>query len=196
VALGRPVNSTRGRFFAYEAHMSNGPAKSLNNKSMKLYIAAWLLSSPSGSNKESYAPVLLSFSAPDYGIMFRCRVVCRPSEGMATAAVTGLRFLEVSLRDANFEEVVLCVDSPSYYFQITGQAAGAGQVGAKAEMLQKYRKKFKLDFKLVERVNNPARHHCLGLPTTPSDVKSPLTYNPLKWPQKGKMMSLQNGIEL
>ncbi len=196
----------RGRGFACRSCMSKKPVKSTKNKlangktinlkSVNLYIAAWRLSSDLKMKDGSPAPVLLSFSAPDYGIMFRCRVVCLPSEGMATAAVTGLRFLEVSLKEARFEDVVLCVDSPTYYFQITGQSQENRKSGAKGEMLQKYRKKFKLDFKLIDRVNNPARHNCLGLPRTPTDVQPPLVYNPLKWPQKGKMMPLQYGIEL
>ncbi len=161
--------------------------------------------SPSSTPKiaaKSGAPILLSFAAPDYGIMFRCRVVCPPSESVATAAVTGLRFLEMSLNKANIERVTLCMDSPTYYFQVTGQtavtasSAVAGASGARAEMLQKYREKYKLEFELIERVNNPARHNCHGFPTTPADVDAPLVYNPVKWPQKGKMMSLQNGIKL
>ncbi len=187
--------------------------------SVTLYVAAWPVEKSVGPiydsqlaknqktlSKTSKAPsavkgeaikreaMLLSFSAPDYGIMFRCRVVCPADDGVATAAVTGLRFLEVTLQEISFEKVTLCIDSPAYYFQATGQTADT--TGAREKMLKRYHEKYKLDFKLIDRVNNPARYNCHGLPTTPEDIKPPLVYNPLKWPQNGKMMSLQNGIKL
>jgi len=168
---------------------------------LTLYVAAWPAedSAPTeepGKTSKKARPTLLSFAAPDYGIMFRCRVVCASTDAVAAAALTGLRFLEVSLKKASIERVTLISDSPTYYFQATGQAKVARRSKDKREMMQAYREKYRLEFRLVEPSQNPARHNCYGMPKTPSDVESPLIYNPLKWPQKGKMMPLQNGIEL
>ncbi len=181
---------------------SKSPEKRIGpSGDLTLYVAAWPAENnapirESRKDSKKARPTLLSFAAPDYGIMFRCRVVCAPADAVSAAALTGLRFLEVSLKKANIERVTLVCDSPTYYFQATGQAKVARRSKDKREMMQVYRKKYRLEFRLVEPSQNPARHNCHGMAKTPSDVESPLTYNPLKWPQKGKMMPLQNGIEL
>ncbi len=197
--------------------------KSMARKSshkLKIYIATELVKSVAGDPqiakdaRGKRVAGLISFAIPDYSIIFRCRIICPKRALTATAAVTALRFLETTLSGLKVDAVEILTDSPEFYFEADGKlsrasgASGASEASGvsnssnatgksnRQKILKEYRKKYKLTFGIVEKVNNPARTNSADVSCAPSDITPPLVFNASDWSSLGKVLPLQGGIEM
>lgn len=164
---------------------------------VKLFIAADPLKTvlePTDFHEK--IPAIISFSIPDYGVMFRCRVNAQFFRLTSLAAATALRFVEKSLKEAQAEEIILLTDSPGFYFAVTPQELDGVEHTSRPDILGEYRKSFKLTPSLIERSANSARFNCEALPKSPTDVIPPLALDENIWKSAGKMMPLQDGIDM
>lgn len=161
---------------------------------LKIYLASRITQSRSPNGKrERRVSALLSFCIPDLAVLFRCRVVTAFREMTYTAAVTALRFVEKSLSaDSRPARITLITDDPAFYFAATeerGQSTGG-------DLLSQYRRRFKVDIQLVSRAENQARRASVALPEAPRDATPKLKLKKDISPKSGKMMPLQDGIDL
>ncbi|HSH00834.1 MAG TPA: hypothetical protein VLB27_12315 [candidate division Zixibacteria bacterium] len=161
--------------------------------SLKIYLASRITRSRSAkADSERRVSALLSFCIPDLAVMFRCRVVTSYRELTYTAAVTALRFVEKSMSaDSRPERMTLLTDDPAFYFatEERGQPNGG-------DLLSQYRRRFSVEIQLVSRAENQARRASVSLPEAPLDVSPKLKLKKDISPKSGKMMPLQDGIDL
>lgn len=178
---------------------------------LKIYIAAELVKSVAGDPqiardaKGKRVAGLISFAIPDYSIIFRCRIICPEKALTATAAVTALRFLETTLSGLKVDTVEILTDSSQFYFEAGGYTAEEfgkpepSKISAKSgreKILKEYREKYRLSFGLVKKVNNPARTNSADVSCAPADITPALTFDPKDWSSSGKVLPLQDGIEM
>ena len=164
---------------------------------LKVYLAARVVASnpqafPS-NDQPGAVTALLSFCIPDYGVMFRCRVVTGLRELSYTAAVTALRFVEKSMSEAGqTERIELLTDDPAFYFSATRAKDG----GERDDLLSQYIRRFHVDFQLISRSANQARRTSHTLPEHPLDTSPKLKLKKDLSQKSGKMMPFQDGIDL
>lgn len=164
---------------------------------VKLYISADPLKTILGPEDfKVKIPAIISFSIPDFGVMFRCRINAQFFRLTSLAAATALRFVEKSLTDAGVEKIELLTDSPGFYFAVTPQELDGVKHISRPDILGEYRRKFHLSAKLIDRSENSARFSCEALPQAPTDVAPALKLDANIWKSAGKMLPLQDGVDL
>ncbi len=165
------------------------------NDGLVLHVAADKIENFTHPSEESLKAYLISFAIPDYGILFRCRVTNPLDDPLDLAVLTGLRFIEVSLKTVKVKKALIATDSPAYYFA-NNAASGASRRARTAETLNGYTKKFQLQYTLTSTQENAARHSTVILPQSPADLPTLLKHSANPNLGSGKMMPLQNGVEL
>ena len=164
-------------------------------KKTTLYIATSKVDHLAEPKSATQKTVMISFCLPDFGALFRCRVKYENDNPLALAAIVGLRFVEVSLKNMAVKQIRLITDSPTFLIGL-GNSSRLGAAPQTVKALEGYAKQFTIEPALVEMNQNYARQGVEFLPHCPTDVAPPLTYRADSKIGHGSMLPLQDGLEL
>lgn len=138
---------------------------------------------------------IVSFSIPDYGIMFRCRVDGDPINLEFAAFFSLLKFIKTQLSKEQIPGVLVHCSSPEFVFSFTPQSKHLAKGSEKERLLKEYARNLQIQVSFVEPSRNKALLSPADCPCFPVDRTAPISPDPSEMAKK-IIKPFQRGIKL
>ncbi len=126
-------------------------------------------------SERGFAPGVVSFAIPDYGILFRCRASGASVDLEFGAYFALLRFIKTRLAKEKIKAVQVLSSNPEFVFAFTGKSPHLVKDEERRRLLNDYSREFTLAVGYVPQLDNRAVLSTADLPSVPQGAKFTLT---------------------
>lgn len=114
-----------------------------------------------------FAPGMVSFAIPDYGILFRCRASGNPVDLEFGAYFALLRFVKTRLAGEKVKAIKVLSSNPEFVFSFTGKGRHLEENEERKRLLREFGEVYTLAVGYVRSLDNRALVSAVDTPTMP-----------------------------
>ncbi len=138
---------------------------------------------------------ILSFSMPDYGILFRCRTDGRSIDLEFAAFFALLEFIRSKLGSEKITSVQVFSSSPEFVFSFTGESPHMKPGTARRRLLDEHAAKLKIAVGYIKPIENQALISSADYPSIPEGRRIEITNEPAEF-KRAEFKPFQRGLKL
>ncbi len=138
---------------------------------------------------------ILSFSIPDFGILFRCRTEGQPIDLEFAAFFALMEFIRGKLTDQQISSIQVFSSNPEFVFAFTGESPHLKPGTARRKLLDEHAAKVKIAIGYIKPLENQALVSTADYPSMPEGHRIHITYEPPEF-KRVEFKPFQKGIKL
>ena len=167
-----------------------------DNHPIKCYIAAIQNKvTDKFLEKAGFSKGIISFSIPDYGIIFRCRSEGNIMEMEFAVFFSLLKFITTKLSEQKIKKITVFSSNPAFIFSFAGDTPFFKKGSANRQLLDEFSKLLNISIAYVKPLENKALISPADYPTLPEGKKIELPFDQNEL-MKTEFKPFQKGIKL
>ena len=138
---------------------------------------------------------VMTFSIPEFGIIFRCRAAGQPVDLEFGALFALLKFIQTKLADQKITKLHIFSSNPEFVFSFTGNSRHLKPDTERMRLLAEFNHRFQMAVSFIDAIKNQALVSAADYPSIPVERSVDLKRDDDSR-SKPRFQSVQKGIKL